>query len=96
MTANENILLLGAGNTLSPTGDGTLNGLRGYFVLKTSKAQAAAKKQARVVMNTGGETGLGEASRAETATKRIVNGQLIITREGVQYNACGARVGDER
>ena len=92
MTANENILLLGAGNTLFPTDDGTLNGLRGYFVLKSSKAQAAAKKQARVVMNSGGGTALEYATHAPNVTKRIINGELIITRGGVQYNACGARV----
>lgn len=96
MTANENILLLGPESTLFPTGDGILNGLRGYFVLKTSKAQAAAKKQARVVINSGGETGLEGVAHTETAIKQIINGQLVITREGVQYNACGARVGGER
>ena len=91
MTASENTLILGAGNTLHPTATETMNGLRGYFVLKTSGAKTAAKKQIKMSFGTTTDIVDSQLSTANSQ-KRIINGQLLIIRDGVYYNAQGIRM----
>ena len=95
MTADENTLVMGSGNALHPTTDGTMNGLRGYFVLKTSGAKTAAKKQIRTHFGTQ-ETPTGieavETNSNIESCKMIINGQLHIIRNGVHYNAQGTKI----
>jgi len=93
MEASENTLVMGSGSTLHPTAAGTMPGLRGYFVLKTSGAKTAAKKQIRTHFGTTDAATSVENSctpMENNAHKRLVNGQLHIIRNGVHYNAQGA------
>lgn len=93
MEASENTLVMGSGSTLHPTAAGTMPGLRGYFLLKTSGAKTAAKKQIRTHFGTTDAATSVENSctpMENNAHKRLVNGQLHIIRNGVHYNAQGA------
>lgn len=95
MTASDNTLILGAGNTLHPTASETMNGLRGYFVLKSSGAKAAAKKQIKMSFNSANTTtDMSSVSSAQglLIRKQIINGQLHIVRGEVHYNAQGMKI----
>lgn len=94
---SENLLFLGAGNSLYMSSGGTMNGLRAYFELKNSSAQqAAAKKRVRLSFNNS-----NTATDLETVTSDVVqvigrkfiqNGQLYIEQNGRTYNAQGVLV----
>lgn len=49
-------------------------------------------KNAIFVSKTSGETALEAVCSEEKAEKRVVNGQLVIIRNGVMYNAAGTRI----
>jgi len=87
---NKNTLFLGAGNELFwPEADGNIKGMRAYFSLKGA---APGAKRARIVMNkeamTDIETVRGE--RLEVSGRKILrNGQILIIRDGKEYNVMG-------
>ncbi len=90
MEASDNILVVGAENTLHPVTAGDMLGLRGYFVLNSDRARTAAKRGVHLSMGTNNEETAVEAVRhIETQTKCIIDGQLHIIRNGVHYNARG-------
>ena len=92
MEASDNTLVIGAENKLHPVTAGEMPGLRGYFVLKTDRARAAAKRGIHLSMDDNNEeTAIGTAQVAETpTTKCIINGQLHIIRNGIHYDAQGS------
>jgi hypothetical protein len=96
--ASEDNLFLGASSTLYfPTVDMEIKGMRAYFQVKNPSG--APIRSARIVEqgNVATEIEIAQPDAADktdksNVTKRIENGQLLIIREGVQYNALGVRV----
>lgn len=96
--ASEDNLFLGASSTLYfPTVDMEIKGLRAYFQVKNPSG--APIRSARIVEqgNVATEIEIAQPDAADktdksNVTKRIENGQLLIIRESVQYNALGVRV----
>lgn len=86
---NKNLLFLGAGNELFwPSSTGNMNGFRAYFEVKGLAQQNAVK--ARIVYSQDAATALDQTESARhKAEKFIRNGQLIIERNGFEYNAQG-------
>lgn len=74
----------------------TMAALRAYFVLNFPSAPAGAPKQlAKVVFNsteTETTTNMENVQTDHTCTKVIVNGQLLIIRDGKMYNVQGQLV----
>lgn len=74
----------------------TMAALRAYFVLNFPSAPAGAPKQlAKVVFNsteTATTTNMENVQTDHTCTKVIVNGQLLIIRDGKMYNVQGQLV----
>lgn len=92
METSDNTLVIGAENKLHPVTAGEMPGLRGFFVLKTDRARAAAKRGIHLSMGGNNEeTAIETAQVAETpTTKCIINGQLHIIRNGIHYDAQGS------
>lgn len=92
--ADENNLFLGAENTLYfPTAVIDIKGMRGYFVIHDAAAHMI--KRARIVENEQTQTDIELVKSQEPTVnnqKLLINGQLIIVRDGVRYNVMGARV----
>lgn len=87
---NTETLFVGANNTLYwPEVDSTLKGFRAYFLVSGSVAPHSAPARF-VIRNT--PTTLQEATRDEPVRKCIENGQVLIIRNGVKYNAQGQTV----
>jgi len=93
---NKNTLLLGAENGLGwAQSSGTFKGLRAYFLVKyNSGASAPERLSTRMIFDN--TTKIQELQNNSTPTsdvhKFVNNGQLIIIRNGVKYNAQGARL----
>lgn len=66
--------------------DVTKLGLRAYFSITTSTGIAP---RMRVVTSENAATGIDNITTSENATKAIVNGQLIIIRNGEKFNVQG-------
>ena len=93
LTANENLLFLGANNTLYfPTVNLPILGMRAYFVVHD--APAGAIKRARIVENGQVVTAIDLVrQQPETNSQKLIeNGQLIIIRDGVRYNVMGVKL----
>ncbi|MBO6074119.1 MAG: hypothetical protein J6P74_03155 [Paludibacteraceae bacterium] len=96
--ASEDNLFLGANNTLYfPTIDMEIKGMRAYF--EVNNPSGAPIRRARIVEqgNVVTEIEIAQPDMLDkvdksNVTKRIENGQLLIIRESVQYNALGVRV----
>ena len=89
--ANKNLLFLGAGNELFwPEATGDLKGFRAYFEVKGSAAKAA--KQARIVKNENHTQAIDNIESNGAAQKRIIDGQLVIEKNGMLFNAQGQMV----
>lgn len=88
---NENYLFLGANNTLYwPNTDNKLKGFRAYFKVSGSVAPHGAP--AHIVIRKA-PTGVDNVQDAENNTQKILrDGQLIILRNGIEYNANGQAV----
>ena len=95
IAANENNLFLGANDKLYFSTEAvTIKGFRAYFAVNPA---AGAPTRARIVMR---EDVVTEVELVEGALpeafgnihKFIENGQLIIVKDGAQYNAFGVRV----
>ena len=90
---SENILFLKDANTLYLSQGGQLPGLRAYFSLQSSAAKTAASK--RIVMRTDDTVTTitnPEMPASSLISKRLVNGQLLILRDGVYYSVQGQRL----
>ena len=90
---SENILFLKDNNTLYLSQGGQLPGLRAYFRLQSSAAKTAASK--RIVMRTDDTVTTitnPEMPASSLISKRLVNGQLLILRDGVYYSVQGQRL----
>ena len=64
-------------------------GLCAYFDITTPSGIAP---RMRVATSENAETGLDNITNGENVVKTIVNGQLVITIDGVQYNAMGVKL----
>ena len=92
---------LGVNNTIHPTELGTLKGFRAYFHWDESSATEGgeggdgpapeAPKRVRMVINSTETVTADEQLQMNeaTSTKMMLNGQLIIVRDGIRYNAQG-------
>ena len=99
VSANENTLFLGADNKLywAPAdSEITIKGFRGYFNIKSD---SGAPRRARLVLDGGQvatEVELADGALPDAigrgVSKFIENGQLVIVKDGVYYNAFGFRV----
>ena len=92
---SEDLLFLGASNTLYMSSGGQMKGMRGYFELTTPQAQAAARRSARIILHEEGATGIEETitnDQSPITNKIIRDGQLFILRDGKTYNAQGALI----
>lgn len=84
---NKNLLFLGAGNELFwPAATGNLKGFRAYFEVKGAAQKA---KAARIVKKEDQTQAIDNIENPNPAQKRILNGQLIIEKNGTFYNAQG-------
>ena len=87
---NHNILFLGENNTLFwPESTGNINGFRAYFELKGVAANAV---QARIGRAESQTTAIENQKSQIKNQKYIQNGQLLIERNGVIYNAQGQTI----
>ena len=66
----------------------SIKGLRAIFDVQTTKANV----RARAAFNENVETAVEDLFTTDTPVKAIVNGQLIIIREGVKYNVQGQKL----
>ena len=91
---NQNILYLGTDNTLYYPAEPTpIKGMRGWFVIHDTSSPAPAIRQMRIVEKTDTTTDITTVEESDNkAIKTITNGQLIIIRDGVRYNAMGIRI----
>ena len=84
---NKNLLFLGAGNELFwPAATGNLKGFRAYFEVKGDAKKA---KAARIVKKEDQAQAIDNIENPNPAQKRILNGQLVIEKNGTFYNAQG-------
>ena len=91
-TDASGVLFLGANNTLFwPSKAGTIKPFRAYFQLVGGGAMGAPKRgtPARIVERQNAPTAVDNATNNAQYTKRVENGQLVIERNGVRYNAAG-------
>ena len=88
---NKNLLFLGAGNELFwPEATGNLKGFRAYFEVKGGAAKVA--KRARIVQKGEQTQAIDLVENPNTAHKRIIDGQLVIEKNGMIFNAQGQMV----
>ena len=84
---NHNILCLGASNSLFwPSTSNPIKGFRAYFEVKGAAQKA---KAARIVKKEDQAQALDNIENSTPAQKRILNGQLVIEKNGTFYNAQG-------
>jgi hypothetical protein len=91
--ASENNLFLGANNTLYfPTVDMPILGMRAYFVIHD--APAGAVRRARIIEREQIITDVELVAEQPSAKSQKIlrNGQLIIIRDGIRYNALGIKL----
>ena len=69
--------------------ENTLKSLRALFTITSAGGIAP---RVRVALDENGETALDNITTGETTVKAIINGQLIIIRDGEMYNAQGVRL----
>lgn len=88
---NKNLLFLGAGNELFwPEATGDLKGFRAYFEVKGGAAKVA--KRARIVQKGEQTQAIDLVDKPNNAHKRIIDGQLVIEKNGMIFNAQGQMV----
>ena len=82
---DQNILFLGANDKLYwPNLDKSLKGFRAYFEVSGTNGVPA-----RFVIRPNMPTSIGQVESNESASKLFENGQLVIIKNGVRYNAQG-------
>ena len=93
LDASENLLFLGENNTLYwPEIAANLNGFRAYF--NVNSIPGAPARGMRACLQEGAKpmpTSIDVITTENNATKCIYNGQLIIIKDGIQYNMLGQR-----
>lgn len=87
---DQNTLILGAENTLYYVTSGTMNGMRGYFHVEGASAPVASRF--RVVMQPEVVTATELVEENTNVEKRILDGSLVIIRDGKMYNVQGQLV----
>ncbi len=88
---NENLLFLGVGNELFwPEATGNLKAFRAYFEVKGGAAKVA--KRARIVQKGEQTQAIDLVENPNAAHKRIIDGQLVIEKNGMLFNAQGQMV----
>jgi len=92
MAANtDSQLFLGANNTLYwSDGSAPLKGYRAYF--RTNSVSVPAGMPARIVKHENTTTAISNVTDGQHAQKILRDGQLVIIRDGKQYNALGAMI----
>lgn len=84
---NHNILCLGASNSLFwPNTSNPIKGFRAYFEVKGAAQKA---KAAHIVKKEDHAQAIDNIENTHPAQKRILNGQLVIEKNGTLYNAQG-------
>lgn len=90
----QNMLIYSNNQVGFPDANKTLKGFRAYFHL-SSPSLAPSIKTARIITPNNTPTAInlvnGQQSSAQSQ-KLLIDGRLIIVRDGVQYNVIGARV----
>ena len=94
---DESTLFLSSNNTLYwPSADGTMNGFRAYIkVDATGPLSAPIRRGApiRIVEQENTATGIESVQPSEISIQKVLrDGQMIIIREGKEYNAQGMRL----
>ena len=93
LTASEEYLFLGANNTLYwPEASAELKGFRAYF--KVNTGAGAPPRGMRACLHEGpvsNPTSIENTFIDSAVEKRIENGQIIIIKDGIQYNILGQR-----
>ena len=91
--SGDQVLLLLANNKLAfPQSDKTLKGFRAYFEINGGSS-AAPIRSARIVTPNNMPTEINLVEQENNGVvKTIENGQLIIIRDGVRYNALGEQL----
>lgn len=80
-------------NLFYPSADGTLNGFRAYFKIADEVAPSAPLRRARFVVNEQQVvTSIDTDRQTANSQKLLRNGQLIIIRDGVQYDVLGRKL----
>ena len=93
LTANTDILYLGPDNTLYyPETDTPIKGFRAWFTIHDAPSPAPAIRRMNIVRNPGEATSINLINETKDNGKRIENGQLIIIRDGIRYNAMGMMI----
>ena len=91
LTANSDILYLGPDNTLYyPEVDTPIKGFRAWFTIHG--AAAPVIRRMNIIERTGEATSINLINDAKNDGKYLENGQLIIIRDGVRYNAMGIMI----
>lgn len=91
LTANTDILYLGPDNTLYyPEVDTPIKGFRAWFTIHG--AAAPVIRRMNIIERTGEATSINLINDAKNDGKYLENGQLIIIRDGVRYNAMGVMI----
>ena len=94
----QDFLFLGANNELYwPSNDGSsMRGFRAYFIIDRntiSPSQAPKGSHARIVEREDNTTEIESIMQSATSIQKVLrNGQLIIIRNGVEYNANGQMI----
>lgn len=93
---DQNILFLGADNTLYyPAVSIPIKGMRGWFVVHDISGPAYSIRRMQIVNKSDAPTGINTVNEnANQATKTIMNGKLIIIRDGVMYDIMGRRMAE--
>lgn len=93
---DANYLFLGANDNLyysDGTDDTSMKGFRAYFIVDNVSGEAPRQASARLVIAPKMPTAVENVSaKIGESEKRIENGQLIIIKNGVKYNAQGQMV----
>lgn len=90
----DKMLFLGANNTLYwSDGSNPLKGFRAYFEIDgSSQAPIRHGMAARIVQKTDMTTSATTITQQSYVQKYVSNGQMVIVRDGIQYNALGQMI----
>ena len=90
--ASENNLFLGANNTMYfPTVDMPILGMRAFF--RVHGALAGMIKRARIIEREEVATDIELVNQPKVESRKLlINGQLVIIRDGARYNVMGTRI----
>lgn len=90
----DNMLFLGANNTLYwSDGSNPLKGFRAYFEIDgSSQAPIRHGMAARIVQKTDMTTSATTITQQSYVQKYVSNGQMVIVRDGIQYNVLGQMI----